>query len=92
MGGILAPRRFCACSSRGRRLVRRGGGSGVAVFDDYANPQDWGGGGGLGPGGGLARVTAGTLTLNGALILGLGILPGGLMTLCAKAIVATLAT
>ncbi len=32
------------------------------------------------------------LTLNGALILGLGILPGGLMTLCAKAIVATLAT
>lgn len=32
------------------------------------------------------------LTLNGALILILGILPGGLMTLCAKAIVATLAT
>lgn len=32
------------------------------------------------------------LTLNGALILVLGILPGGLMTLCAKAIVATLAT
>jgi len=32
------------------------------------------------------------LTLNGALILLLGILPGGLMTLCARAIVATLAT
>jgi len=32
------------------------------------------------------------LSLNGALILILGILPGGLMTLCAKAIVATLAT
>jgi NADH-quinone oxidoreductase subunit N len=32
------------------------------------------------------------LTLNGALILILGIVPGGLMTLCAKAIVATLAT
>jgi NADH-quinone oxidoreductase subunit N len=32
------------------------------------------------------------LTLNGALILILGILPGGLMTLCARAIVATLAT
>ncbi|RYF47058.1 MAG: NADH-quinone oxidoreductase subunit NuoN, partial [Comamonadaceae bacterium] len=32
------------------------------------------------------------LSLNGALILVLGILPGGLMTLCAKAIVATLAT
>lgn len=32
------------------------------------------------------------LTLNGALILVLGILPGGLMTLCARAIVATLAT
>jgi len=31
------------------------------------------------------------LTLNGALILILGIVPGGLMTLCAKAIVATLA-
>jgi len=31
------------------------------------------------------------LTLNGALILILGILPGGLMTLCAQAIVATLA-
>ena len=32
------------------------------------------------------------LTLNGALILLLGILPGGLMTLCANSIVATLAT
>lgn len=32
------------------------------------------------------------LTLNGAMILILGILPGGLMTLCANAIVATLAT
>ncbi|HYP83921.1 NADH-quinone oxidoreductase subunit NuoN [Variovorax sp.] len=32
------------------------------------------------------------LTLNGALILVLGIVPGGLMTLCANAIVATLAT
>jgi len=32
------------------------------------------------------------LTLNGALILILGIVPGGLMTLCAKAIVATLAS
>ncbi|MEJ8855434.1 NADH-quinone oxidoreductase subunit NuoN [Variovorax robiniae] len=32
------------------------------------------------------------LSINGALILILGILPGGLMTLCAKAIVATLAT
>jgi len=31
------------------------------------------------------------LTINGALILILGILPGGLMTLCARAIVATLA-
>ncbi|MDB5878845.1 MAG: NADH-quinone oxidoreductase subunit NuoN, partial [Variovorax sp.] len=31
------------------------------------------------------------LTLNGALILILGIVPGGLMTLCAQAIVATLA-
>lgn len=32
------------------------------------------------------------LTLNGALVLILGILPGGLMTLCARAIVNTLAT
>ena len=32
------------------------------------------------------------LTLNGALILGLGVLPGGLMALCAKAIVTTLGT
>ncbi|MES1264419.1 MAG: proton-conducting transporter membrane subunit, partial [Variovorax sp.] len=32
------------------------------------------------------------LSLNGALILILGIVPGGLMALCAKAIVATLAT
>ncbi|WP_431275761.1 NADH-quinone oxidoreductase subunit NuoN [Variovorax ureilyticus] len=32
------------------------------------------------------------LTVNGALILILGILPGGLMALCARAIVATLAT
>jgi NADH-quinone oxidoreductase subunit N len=30
------------------------------------------------------------LTLNGALVLVLGILPGGLMTLCAQAIVRTL--
>ena len=42
-------------------------------------------------------VSAGTdarvvLTLNGALILILGILPGGLMALCAKAIVTTLGT
>ena len=32
------------------------------------------------------------LTVNGALVLMLGILPGGLMTLCAQAIVKTLAT
>jgi NADH-quinone oxidoreductase subunit N len=32
------------------------------------------------------------LGINGALILGLGILPGGLMTLCADAIVKTLGT
>jgi len=42
-------------------------------------------------------VSAGTdvrvvLTINGALILILGILPGGLMALCAKAIVSTLGT
>jgi NADH-quinone oxidoreductase subunit N len=42
-------------------------------------------------------VSAGTdvrvvLTINGALILILGILPGGLMALCAKAIVTTLGT
>ena len=38
------------------------------------------------------RDVRAVLTLNGALILILGILPGGLMTLCAQAIVATLAT
>ena len=32
------------------------------------------------------------LTINGALILGLGLLPGGLMTLCADAVVRALAT
>jgi NADH-quinone oxidoreductase subunit N len=32
------------------------------------------------------------LTLNGALVLGLGLLPGGLMTLCGKAIVRALST
>jgi NADH-quinone oxidoreductase subunit N len=32
------------------------------------------------------------LTLNGALVLLLGILPGGLMTLCAEAIIKTLGT
>jgi NADH-quinone oxidoreductase subunit N len=32
------------------------------------------------------------LTINGALILILGILPGGLMALCANAIVRTLGT
>lgn len=37
------------------------------------------------------RDVRAVLTLNGALILILGILPGGLMTLCAQAIVATLA-
>jgi NADH-quinone oxidoreductase subunit N len=38
------------------------------------------------------RDVRAVLTLNGALILILGIVPGGLMALCAKAIVATLAT
>lgn len=37
------------------------------------------------------RDVRAVLTLNGALILILGIVPGGLMTLCAQAIVATLA-
>jgi NADH-quinone oxidoreductase subunit N len=37
------------------------------------------------------RDVRAVLTLNGALILVLGILPGGLMALCAQAIVATLA-
>jgi len=37
------------------------------------------------------RDVRAVLTVNGALILILGIVPGGLMTLCAKAIVATLA-
>jgi NADH-quinone oxidoreductase subunit N len=32
------------------------------------------------------------LTVNGALVLILGLLPGGLMTLCANAIVRALAT
>lgn len=32
------------------------------------------------------------LTLNGALVLGLGILPGGLMALCADAVVRALAS
>jgi NADH-quinone oxidoreductase subunit N len=32
------------------------------------------------------------LTLNGALVLVLGIVPGALMTLCAQAIIKTLAT
>ena len=32
------------------------------------------------------------LTINGALVLVLGLLPGGLMTLCANAIVRALAT
>jgi NADH-quinone oxidoreductase subunit N len=44
-----------------------------------------------------ATVSAGTdvrvvLTINGALILILGMLPGGLMALCARAIVSTLGT
>jgi len=38
------------------------------------------------------RDVRAVLTLNGALILILGIVPGGLMTLCAQAIVATLAS
>jgi len=38
------------------------------------------------------RDVRAVLSVNGALILILGILPGGLMALCAKAIVATLAT
>ena len=36
------------------------------------------------------REVRAVLTLNGALILILGLLPGGLMTLCGRAIVATL--
>jgi hypothetical protein len=42
-----------------------GGRADNAVYDDYADPQDWGAGGGTGPGGGLARVTAGSLVLDG---------------------------
>jgi NADH-quinone oxidoreductase subunit N len=37
------------------------------------------------------RDVRAVLSVNGLLILVLGIVPGGLMTLCAKAIVATLA-
>jgi hypothetical protein len=47
------------------------GGMGIAVFDDYADPEDWGAGGGSGggggAGGGLVRLTAGNLILNGAI-------------------------
>jgi len=40
-----------------------------AVYDDYADPDDWGAGGAVGggsnPGGGLVRIAAATMTLDG---------------------------
>ncbi|MFI5461158.1 MAG: Ig-like domain-containing protein, partial [Isosphaerales bacterium] len=44
---------------------RGGGGSPNLVYGDYANPDDWGAGGYNGEGGGLVRLTADTLTLDG---------------------------
>ena len=39
-----------------------------AVYGDYADPSDWGSGGGKQPGGGLVRIVAATLTLDGQLL------------------------
>ncbi|WP_145234608.1 putative Ig domain-containing protein [Urbifossiella limnaea] len=41
-----------------------------AVYGDYADPADWGAGGVNSPGGGLVRITAGTLQLDGVLAAG----------------------
>jgi hypothetical protein len=42
-----------------------GGRGGIAVYGDYADPQDWGAGGGIGPGGGHVNLSAGSLVLDG---------------------------
>ena len=44
-----------------------GGGSANAVYGDYRNPNELGSGGTDAPGGGLARITAGTATIDGAI-------------------------
>jgi hypothetical protein len=53
----------------------RGGSSSNAVYGDYANPNDWGSGGttnpffaGVSAGGGLVRISAASMILNGQLI------------------------
>lgn len=48
-------------------LATRGGGAN-AVYRDYADPDDWDGGGTLSAGGGLARLTSGSLQLDGQLL------------------------
>ena len=48
-----------------------GGGASNAAYGDYADPADWGSGAGAssgGVGGGLVRITAGTLALDGQLL------------------------
>ncbi len=45
----------------------RGGGPGPSVYGDYRDPDDWGAGGDTGAGGGLVRVAAGTLQLDGVI-------------------------
>ncbi|HKI32602.1 MAG TPA: hypothetical protein VKA46_12095, partial [Gemmataceae bacterium] len=47
--------------------LRFGSGSTNAVYGDYADPNDWGSGG-TASGGGLVRITAGTLTLDGQIL------------------------
>jgi RHS repeat-associated protein len=44
------------------------GAFGPSAYDDYSNPQDWGSGGGTGSGGGLVRITAQSLTLDGDIL------------------------
>ncbi len=56
-----------------------GGGTTNALYDDYADPEDWGAGAPLNPGGGLVRVNASTLKLDGKFLAdgALGFGPGG---------------
>lgn len=46
-------------------VARPTGGRTNAVYGDYTNPDDWGSGGNSGAGGGLVRITAGAIQLDG---------------------------
>jgi RHS repeat-associated protein len=71
-GGTTGPQDDWGGSYGGLGGVAPGHGQTNVVYGDYANPNDWGSGGWCcslgGAGGGLVRLTAGTLALDGEIV------------------------